>query len=180
MPFSVLSDAPAVHDLLEFDRYYTPLLDVIESEYLETPLTIGIFGPWGSGKSTLLGILSRHLKAMDGRFLCVEFNPWVFRKESNLLIPLLYALHDALTNSQGGKFRDSAARLTDVLLRLGADVGLRLMTADKVNLDQLEKLEKAYLERQGLVQNQLRNLREALRTQAKALHDSGVTTVFLI
>ena len=180
MAISVLSDAPAIRDLLGFERYLDPLIELITSEALETPLTIGIFGSWGSGKSTLLGMLARRLKALDGRFLCVEFNPWVFRKEPNLLIPLLHALHDTMKQSLGGKFKDSAGRIADVLLRLGADVSLRLMTADKVDLNQLDKLEKAYLERQGLVHNQLRNLRETLRTQAKTLYESGVTVVLII
>jgi RecA/RadA recombinase len=79
-----------------------------------------------------------------------------------------------------GKFKESATRIMDVLVRLGADVVLRYLTADKVSVEQLEKLEKAHLERQGLVQNQLRNLREALRQLASSLHQSGVRTVFLI
>lgn len=180
MSFSVISDVPAVRDLLDFGRYCDPLIELISSDCLQTPLTIGIFGPWGSGKSTLLKMIERRLRSFDDRFLCVNFNPWVFRRESNLLIPLLHTLHDAIKSSQKGRFRESAARIADVLFHLSADVMVRSVTMEKVSLDQLHRYEKAYLERKGLFQSQLRNLREALQVQANALHEAGVEIVLLI
>ena len=182
MGFSILSDAPAIHDLLNFDRYCDPLVELMTDELIETPLTIGIFGSWGSGKSTLLGMLERQLRDPGNRqkFLCVKFNPWIFRKEKNLLIPLLHAIRDAMMEDFGGKFKDSAARISDVLVHVGADLLLRHITMGKVTLDNLEKYEKAYLERKGTVDNQLRNLRATLAEQAKKLHEGGATMVLLI
>ncbi len=180
MAFSILSDAPASRDLLNFDRYLDPLVDLLTGEVLETPLTVGIFGTWGSGKSTLLGLLTERLNAHEGKFLCVPFNPWIYRRETNLLIPLLHSIHDALTKGMGGKFADSAARISEVLVRVGANALLRHITVDKVDLDQLEKYEKAYIERKGLIDNQLRNLHETFRQQAQTLHEAGVTMVLLI
>lgn len=180
MTISILSDAPASRDLLDFGRYCDPLVEILTDEVLETPLTIGIFGAWGSGKSTLLGMLERQLESFGDKFLCVKFNPWVFRKEKNLLIPLLHAIRDTMSESFGGKFKESAARISDVLLHIGADVLLRHITVGKVTLDSLEKYEKAYLDRKGIVDNQLRNLRESLAVQAKKLHEGGTTMVLLI
>jgi hypothetical protein len=182
MAFSILSDAPASHDLLNFDRYCDPLIELLTDDVLQTPLTIGIFGAWGSGKSTLLRMLESRLKDAGNqqKFLCVEFNPWIFRKEKNLLIPLLHAIRDAMSESFGGKFKESAARISDVLLHVGADVLLRHITVGKVTLENLEKYERAYLDRKGIIDNQLRNLRRTLAAQAKTLHDGGTTMVLLI
>jgi hypothetical protein len=72
MPFSVLSDAPAGKDLLEFDRYSDPLIDVITSDRLQTPITIGIFGSCGTGKTSLLEMIERTLDEKPDRFLCVN------------------------------------------------------------------------------------------------------------
>jgi hypothetical protein len=176
MPLSVHSDAPAIKDLLNFGRYLNPLLDILQSGSLQTPVTIGVFGTWGSGKSTLLGLLKQ---ALPATFVCVEFNPWVFRKEPNLLIPLLQSLNDALTRRPSEKFKASAAKIADVLVHLGADVLLKSITFDKVTLENLEKLERAYLMRKGQIDSQLRNLREALRKLAEGLKKEA-TIILLI
>jgi len=180
MPFSVLSDAPASIDQLNFDRYCAPLVELLSSDTIQTPFTIGIFGPWGSGKTTLLRMLGSTLKAKDGKFLCVDFNPWIYRKEASLLIPLLHAIRDALTESFAGKFRDSGKKLTDVLLRLGADLLLRHLTANAIDLDKLDRYEKTYLDRKGLIDSQLRTLRKTLQEQTETLYKSGTTLVLLI
>ncbi len=175
MPFSLLSDAPATRDLLRFDRYSAPLTSVLSDPGLVTPLTIGIFGTWGTGKSTLLGLLDKALSEDPNKgFVCVWFNPWVHRKEPNLLVPLLHALRDSLV----GRFQKSAEKITDVLVRLGADLLLKHFTAGVVTLDKLEKYEKAYLERRAQTESQLRNLRRCLEEEAKKL--KPVRLVFFI
>ena len=180
MPFSILCDAPASIDQLDFDRYCAPLVELLSSENIQTPFTIGIFGSWGSGKTTLLRMLGRKLKTQDRKFLCVDFNPWIYRKEPSLLIPLLHAIRDAMTESFEGKFQDSANKLTDVLLHIGADLLLRHLTATAIDLDKLEKYEHAYLQRKGVIDSQLRNLRRTLQEQTQKLYDSGTTLVLLI
>ena len=181
MPFSLLSDSPATRDLLDFDRYAQPLLEILESDTIVTPLTIGIFGTWGSGKSTLLGILSDKLeKDVQKRFVCVKFNPWVHRKEANLLIPLLHALRDTLALDPQQRFKASAEKILDVLVRLGADLVLKHFTGGVVSLDKLEKYEKAYLERRAQAESQLRNLRKSLEDEAKALHKAKARLIFFI
>ncbi len=184
MPFTVLSDAPvsAKRDLLDFSRYYEPLMSVITSDTLETPFTLGIFGSWGSGKSTLLEILEEKLAQPHNgwKFVRVRFNPWMYRKEPNLLVPLLNSLHDALAESPLAQVKYSAAKLGDVLINLAADVLLKKITMGSVDLEKLEKLEKKYLDRRGQVDNQLRNLRTCLEGVARKLKDSNIRIVFFI
>jgi len=142
MPFNVLSDAPAVDDLLDFQRYLVPLKSVLCSATLDTPFTVGIFGPWGTGKSTLLRLLEDELKAFssdDVRFVCVRFNPWIYRKESNVLIPLLNSLRDALNESPFEQARESGKKMFDVLVRLGADIVLKSFTAGVVDMEKHDK-----------------------------------------
>ncbi|WP_446811728.1 KAP family P-loop NTPase fold protein [Methylomonas sp. 2BW1-5-20] len=181
MSFSVLSDAPAKRDLLNFNRYSEPLTSVLINPALETPFTISIFGSWGSGKSTLLHIIKRNLSKKNGnRFLFVEFNPWVYRREPNMLIPLLNCLHDALANNKITRIQQSADKIVDVLLHLGADLFLKSVSAGTIDLEKLEKLEKTYLNRRMQLDSQMRNLRLALAELAKTLGEEGTRIVFLI
>ncbi len=61
-----LSDKPATLDLLEFGDYADALIDLIQSPKTQTPLTIGIDGPWGSGKTTLMGMMRDRLDRERG------------------------------------------------------------------------------------------------------------------
>jgi hypothetical protein len=184
MAFSVLSDAPvkAGRDLLDFQRYSQPLISVLTSDTLDTPFTIGIFGRWGSGKSTLIEILQEELQARkEGwRFLTVKFNPWMFRKEPNLLVPLLNALHDALAKDPREMVKASASKVFDVLIHLAADVLLKKLTAGAVDLDRLDKLEKAYLTRRGQIDSQIANLHSCLEEIAVSLEGQKLRIVFFI
>ncbi len=183
MALSVLSDAPARRDLLGFDRYFTPLRSVLTSPDLDTPFTIGIFGAWGTGKSTLLQLLQAELSDFRSdslRFVCVRFNPWIYRKETNILIPLLNAFRDALNESPVEQAKQSGKKMFDVLARLGADLLLKSVTAGSVDLEKLDKLEKAYIERRGEAENQLRKLRSTLEDEASRLKRAGVRVAFFI
>jgi hypothetical protein len=160
-------------DLLDSSRYAVPLVDLIASPTAMTPLTVGIFGPWGSGKTTLLGMIEREIRAnRPDEFVLVPFNPWVHRRESNMLVPLLHCLNESLETWKD-RVAASAKKIFEVLARLGADVLLKSLTLNAVDLDRLEKLEKSYLEHRQKVESQMRNLRSTLATLAKDLARSG-------
>lgn len=180
---SILSDAPVSsnRDLLAFDRYIEPIIEILSSDYTETPFTIGVFGTWGSGKSTLLKMLDEQLeKSYTGRFVRVHFNPWIHRREDNILLPLLHTLQDALVADKTSRFVESAHKIGDVLLRLGADVLLKRLTADAASLDRIEDLEKKYLERQGRVTSETRKLRQTLQKEADEISRNGAKLIFFI
>jgi hypothetical protein len=182
-PISNYPDIPIRkdQDRLRFVRYAEPLVDLLASPATRTPLTVGIFGPWGSGKSTLLELIEEGLtdKKNANKFITVRFNPWIHRRESNLLVPLLHSLHDALETWKD-RLSESFFRIFDVLARLAADKLLKTLTLNAVDLDRLNKLEKEYLESHKKVESEMRNLRETLRKLAEKVGGQGARLVFLI
>jgi hypothetical protein len=167
-------------DFLKFDRYVDPLLEILTDPVVQTPLTIGIFGVWGSGKSTVLSLLEERLSHETQRFLCVQFNAWLHRKEANMLVPLIHALHDTLDKDPQKRFVDSAKKLHEVLLRLSADFLLKTFTLDKVDVEQLEEIERAYVKEKGKVESEMRKLHSVLQAEADAIAANDTRLVFFI
>ena len=63
--------------------------------------TIGLYGPWGTGKSSLLQSIKLNIdehSGKDGRptATVVHFDAWRYERESNLILPLLAQVHDAV------------------------------------------------------------------------------------
>ena len=168
-------------DLFDFQRFVVPLASVLSSNETTTPLTVGIFGPWGSGKSSMLSLLKSHLdEQYTGKFLVVEFLPWIHRREPNMLVPLLHSLYDATSTKAGGAAK-SAGKIFDVLARLGADILLKTITVNAVDLDKLNKLEKDYLKQHQAVESAMRTLRKTVQELAEEIHKSqGKRIVVLI
>jgi predicted KAP-like P-loop ATPase len=178
---TLVTDAPTTVDALDFDRYLDPLLSIIRDPYTQTPFTIGVFGAWGAGKSTLLNLLDRRLeKQAPDDFVRIHFNPWVHRKEPNMLVPLLHTLNDTLLADPKERFTESVKKIGSVLLRLGADILLKTVTADAVDLEHMEKLEEQYLKKRGQVESEIRNLRKNLQEEANRIHKGGAKLVFFI
>jgi len=183
---SVLSDSVSLAsvkragaDWLKFQRYVDPLLSIFADPQTETPFTIGVFGTWGSGKSTLLSMLCERLEEKHpAKFVRVWFNPWNHRREPNMLVPLLHALHDTLANET--PFKKSAKKIAEILLRLGADVLLKAITADVVSVEKLEKIEKSYLREKSKVESEIRNLRRTLQQEMDVIANDGAKVVIFI
>jgi predicted KAP-like P-loop ATPase len=181
---SLASDNPiGIHsnDHLGFDRYLDPLVSLLANPKTETPFTVGVFGTWGSGKTSLLKLLDARLENdHPGKFLRVWFNPWVHRAEPNLLVPLLHTLHDTLDAQPLEKFKASASKIFDVLVRLGAGFFLKHVTAEAVSMEDLDKLEEKYLKTHGRVESEMRKLRTTLQTEATKLAEGGTKLVLII
>lgn len=180
--FRVISDAPAVwgHDQLNFTRYIEPIISILTDPNAETPFTIGIFGNWGSGKSTLLHMVDDRLcEEYPSQFVRVHFNPWVHRSESNILIPLLHTLNDALETEES-RFLTAAANVGKVLLALGSDILLKKLTADTLSLEKLGTVKKTIMEETGIVESEMRKLHKTLQGVANTVHEGGAKLVFFI
>ncbi|HEY9522582.1 MAG TPA: P-loop NTPase fold protein [Thermopolyspora sp.] len=180
---AVLSDAPVTWrgDLLQFRRYVDPLVSVITNPRTETPFTIGIFGSWGTGKSTLLGMIDERLLDRHGEeFVRVHFNPWVHRREPEMLLPLLNALHDELNADPAHRFADTVKRLGTIMLNLAADEILKRINIGSASVEKIGKLSQQYAEMRGLVDSQTGRLRGLLQQEADRLAANGRKVVFFI
>jgi KAP family P-loop domain len=180
---AVLSDAPALsgQDRLQFKRYVDPLVSLIANPLSLTPFTIGILGAWGSGKSSVLGMLDEQLRQRNPEaFLRVHFNPWVHRREPNLIQPLLAALRDTMLADPRTRFNESAVRVGAILGTLAADTLLSAATAGRVSLQRIDAARKRYADAKNEVASELRNLRGVLAAELSGLQEKGIRTVIFI
>src|SRR5712691_6441596 len=155
---SVLSDAPVswIGDRLHFSRYVDPLVSIIASPTTQTPFNIGIFGAWGSGKTTLLEMTEQKLTRDYGdRFICVKFNPWTYRRESNMLAPMLNALRDRLNQDPKRRFINIAKRIGVITLNLATDEMLKRFSVGDLSIEKIGKVSQRYAEAKGIAETQL-------------------------
>jgi hypothetical protein len=180
---SVLSDAPSDldDDRLEFRRYVVALTQVIMSEATQTPFTIGVFGAWGSGKSSLLEMIDQSLADNHAdKVVRVRFNPWIHRREPNMLLPLLLTLQGALAEDRKQRFTAVTHRIGGLLVKLSAGVLLGRLSGGGVTLEGINQLAQEYAAQRSQVDSQTRNLRATLQEQADAIRDNGARLVFFI
>ncbi|GAB4428793.1 MAG: hypothetical protein Kow0031_09140 [Anaerolineae bacterium] len=84
----------AESDHLDFSEYCEVLTRVVSRA--DTPLTVGIFGPWGSGKTSLMHLVRESLKQQQPQPLAVWFNAWKYDQEDALWRALIIQVLAAL------------------------------------------------------------------------------------
>ena len=176
MSLSILTDAAVGTDadLLGFTRYIDPLVSILTDDRTQTPFTIGVFGQWGSGKSSTLRMLDERLaREHANRFVRVRFNPWFYRGELNMLLPLLHTLHQTLDADPKHRFATAAARIATVTAKLGASIFLKKLTANAVSFKDVEELEQAYLREHGQIAGEISRLHDTLQEQADSIARQG-------
>lgn len=127
------------NDRLNFSHYADVLAEVVLTA--DTPITIGIFGPWGSGKTSLMRLVAEQLinrRTMGHRWAqVVWFNAWQYERDEGalwraLLLRVLEGLEsdqsfDPSTTLRTGGLRtplreEDAQQIADWRMRLYADV----------------------------------------------------------
>jgi predicted KAP-like P-loop ATPase len=75
------------YDRLRFSHYADVLAEVVLT--VDTPITIGIFGPWGSGKTSLMRLVAEQLinrRTAGHRWArVVWFNAWQYERDQGAL-----------------------------------------------------------------------------------------------
>ncbi len=113
----------ATHDRLKFSNYADVLAEVVLTA--DTPITIGIFGPWGSGKTSLMRLVAEQLinrRTVGHRWArVVWFNAWQYeRDEGALWRALLLRVLEGLRSDQLSE--EDAQQIADWRMRLYTDV----------------------------------------------------------
>lgn len=110
-------------DRLNFADYADILADIILTA--DTPITVGIFGPWGSGKTSLMRLIAERLVGQrtpgHRSAQTVWFNAWQYeRDEAALWRALLLHVLDGLR--RGDLSEEDARQIEDWRMRLYTDV----------------------------------------------------------
>jgi Cdc6-like AAA superfamily ATPase len=111
-----LSDTPASEDLLNFKTYVQAFTDLIVDRKIQTPITIGILGPWGSGKTTLMRMIEKEIKDHD-KIDCIFFNAWKYDKEDSLRRVLILRVLEYLRTRTSVK-EGADDKLEETILKL--------------------------------------------------------------
>jgi hypothetical protein len=147
---SFSADVYTEKDLLGIDRTVDALALLMASTRTDTPLSIGIFGPWGSGKSFFMRHLRRKIWGLAereqnrvaawiekrgnrpatrddaplyyGQVAQVEFNAWHYN-EGNLVASLVDHLFRNLRVLPEGKDKELEERRASVLVQISAVEG---------------------------------------------------------
>ncbi len=97
-----LTDYWTLRDDLRFSDFRPALLNILMKA--QTPLTIGVFGPWGSGKTSLLRMLKGDIERESLRFVRpVWFTAWKYDRHEALWRAFILRVLDALYPREPGE-----------------------------------------------------------------------------
>ena len=92
---NILNDQPYGDDYLNYDKYANTLSNVMLSDNIKLPLTVGILSAWGTGKSFLLKKIENEMKRDDNKKLIfVNFNAWEYSGADVLWAGLVKNIHE--------------------------------------------------------------------------------------
>jgi formylglycine-generating enzyme required for sulfatase activity/energy-coupling factor transporter ATP-binding protein EcfA2 len=128
------------HDRLNFSHYANVLAEVVLTA--DTPITIGVFGPWGSGKTSLMRLIAGqllHRRTTGHRWArVVWFNAWQYERDQGALWrALLLRVLEGLEDTQLGK--EDAQQIEDWRTRLYTDVQRTETGSVRINWPKLGK-----------------------------------------
>ncbi len=89
------TDHATREDLLNYENFRDALEDIVTKA--ETPLTVGIFGPWGSGKTSLMQMVRDQIEqAGKARYRTIWFTAWKYDRQEALWRAFILRVIDAL------------------------------------------------------------------------------------
>ena len=97
-----LTDYWTLEDALSFSDFRQALLTILTEA--DTPLTVGVFGPWGSGKTSLMRMLKADTEAKGLHFVRpVWFTAWKYDQHEALWRAFILRVLDALYPREAGE-----------------------------------------------------------------------------
>jgi len=169
MAVGVHSDEATCEDRLNRTQYAEAFARLAESG--DTPLVIGIYGPWGIGKSSLMRLIEARLNTKKAR--TVWFDAWQHQFDDAPALSLMHAMADLLHISE-----QSRKLMTVIAAAFGS---MLLKATTNITIDDIDKLGKRYEEERFLVREARVRLqshfRELITIAQTAAPDSSPTLV---
>jgi len=112
------SDKPIAkkeQDFFQRAPFAKRISNLINNRLENNSISIGIYGKWGEGKTSVLNLIKNGL---GNDVYKVDFNPWLFSNEEQLLsifFSLLAESLKSLKDSQGKKIKDSLLEYSEVI-----------------------------------------------------------------
>ena len=103
-------------------------------------LVIGLMGEWGSGKTSILNLTFSEIKKEKDNWIFIDFNPWYFYNQDNLILQFFNRLLNEL------KFSDNfTKKAKDILFKfmkgISINVNLKFLSSN-LDLDKVLKQEE--------------------------------------
>lgn len=99
-------------DILGRAEFSQKLAESILSWKGPDSLVISISGEWGSGKSSVINLMKEYLSEKWNRPTVLEFNPWVFSGDGNLISHFFYEIAKELEiKNEGARDKEIAQKL---------------------------------------------------------------------
>ncbi|WP_268036829.1 KAP family P-loop NTPase fold protein [Algoriphagus sp. PAP.12] len=104
-----------------FQRYpfAYQIASVIKGHDKNDSFVVGVYGKWGEGKTSVLNFIKEELN-LDPNIVVINFNPWLFRDEDQLLKTFFSVLANGLNVSFEGKKEKIGKKLLDYADAIGA------------------------------------------------------------
>ena len=125
----------------DFQRYSfaSRIANVVANHPTTNSLVVGLYGKWGEGKSSVLGFVNTELSTKEN-VVTVNFNPWLFTEEKQLLLYFFQTLATSLEESLKGKDE----RVGELIRKYAGGIGMFTSLAGLPNAKGLfESLGKA-------------------------------------
>jgi formylglycine-generating enzyme required for sulfatase activity len=126
-------------DRLKFEHYASVLAEIIREA--DTPLTLGVFGPWGSGKTSLLRLIKDILDQAEGAtaYKTLWFDAWTFDKEDALWRALILLVLKTVRKEIPSDAVAALKKLDDLEASLYRDVDRREAGGVTIDWDKAAK-----------------------------------------
>lgn len=128
-----INDRPAEKDTIGFTPFVAGLSRLICHSKTETPLTIGIMGPWGAGKSSFMSQVKQTVSEIDteNRIHQIWFNAWRHDIHGSLWASLLQSIFVQIeAQATNNPIRKYGMRLRGIFSQVNKlKLGLQLLLA---------------------------------------------------
>lgn len=133
--------ADPAHDDFQRAQFARRIAQTLLSRASADSIVVGLYGKWGEGKSTVLNFIRRTLAESTGKVVVLNFNPWRFPDETQLLLNFFGELARTIDRQLATKGEKAAKALASYVTPLLPSVSLNLTTVGSISADFSKNLE---------------------------------------